>query len=151
MSNTESTESTKSSTSDREEESFEDWILCGADGETFVGKKTGAGEAEGRYRLFPCYKYNVHVLQVPQMGRDRAGHVVQTGINIVQQEAISAPTGTTFDLEVVIKPTWIVLGEGEHRKQFLAHVKRLVTMARQMQLQARAAAAGVQTASRLST
>lgn len=136
---------------DSKEEGFEGWIICGTDGETFVGKKVDGDEAAGKIKLFPCYKYTSHVVQIPQIGRDRAGHVVQTGINIAQQEVVASPAGASFDIEVTVAPSWVATGGSENRKNFMMHVKRLVLMARQLQLQARAAAAGVQTSSRLAT
>ena len=119
-----------------------DWIICGCNGDIFVGKLvTGNANPGEEIYLNPCYKYSTFNVQVPQV--DGLGRTV--GMNIAVQESVTSPANCPGDVGVKMKVDWATVNN-EHS---LKTIERLVKVARDQQMAIRSAAAGISTAGRI--
>jgi len=137
-----------------EKEDFSDWIICGSNGETFVGRpvlevqrpRIAAGD---RVVLSPCYRYETTKVPVPQA--DMHGRV--TGVSVQVAEIIGSPANAPCDVETELLLSWV--SKYPRQPGLIAdeavncHIARIVKIARDNQIAARAASAGITRASGL--
>lgn len=124
------------------------YIVCGCQGETFLGKLEPISSIDSNgtsvkpkvgypISLFPCYKYVCNTLQLPQM--DSMGR--QVGVNIAMQEIVAAPCNTPTNVRVEVTPSWIA---DSSSPGFDKTIERLLKIVQDQQMAMRSAAAGIQ-------
>lgn len=127
---------------DKNAESFVEWVICGSDGDIFIGKVINGTPNPGQeVYLNPCYKYSTFNVQVPQV--DSLGRTV--GMSIAVQESVTSPANCPGDVGMKIFLSWCVV----NNENSIKTIERLVKVARDQQIAIRSAAAGISTAGRI--